>query len=85
MSSSTVYKGALRGKRKNELVEMATALGVRVDEDGAKRDDVEALLKNHLINRRADLQSDPTWSGIYHSIDQSDKRAARSSSIALSP
>lgn len=82
---ATAYKGTLRGKRKNELVEMAAALGLAVDEDAAKRDDVETQLKNHLMSHRASLQNSPQWSGVYHSIDQSDKRAARSSSSALSP
>lgn len=82
---STIYKGTLRGKRKNELIDIANALGLRVDEESAKRDEVEQLIKDHLVSNRDTLQSNATWTGLYHSIEQSVKRAARSSSIALSP
>ncbi|UZJ54206.1 hypothetical protein CBS101457_003526 [Exobasidium rhododendri] len=80
--SSTTYKGTLRSKRKNELIDIANALGLNVEEDLGKRDEVEHLIKTHLLDNRASLQSHSTWSGLYHSIDQSDRRAARSSSIA---
>jgi hypothetical protein len=66
-------------------MDIANALNLDVDEEGTKRDDIEQIIKSHLIENRASLQSRTTWTGLYHSIDQSDKRAARSSSIALSP
>ena len=84
-SAGTLYKGALRSKRKNELLDIANALGLSIDEEGAKRDDVENMVKSHLLDNRAALHSHPAWAGLYHSIDQSDKRAARSSSTAMSP
>lgn len=76
------FKGALRSKRKNELIDMAAALGLRVEEESARRDEVEMLVKQHLLNNRQSLQTDARWSGVYNSLD---KGAARSSSAAISP
>lgn len=83
--SGTTYKGALRSKRKNELVDIANALGLRVDEELLRREEVEALVKNHLLDHRSALEKHSSWAGLYHSIDQSDRRSARNSSIAASP
>lgn len=78
------YKGALRSKRKNELIDLANALRLKVD-DEMRREDVEAMIKSHLLDNRSSLSSNPTWSGLYHSMDSSERRAGRNSSIAASP
>jgi hypothetical protein len=80
---STAYKGALRSKRKNELFEIAHALGLSTDDE--RREDVENLVRSHLQDHRSQLSSHPTWAGLYHSLDQSERRAGRNSSIAASP
>lgn len=83
--SGATYKGALRSKRKNELIDIANALGLRADEELLRREEVELMVKNHLLDHRSALQNHPAWTGLYHSIDQSGKRSARNSSIAASP
>ncbi|PWN87104.1 hypothetical protein FA10DRAFT_269714 [Acaromyces ingoldii] len=79
------WKGALRYKRKGDLVELATALGITEATENSSKDDLEEVIRTHLLANRTSLASDPNWQGLYTSLDNGEKRAARGSSNALSP
>lgn len=79
------WKGALRYKRKADLVELASALGISEATENSSKDDLEEVIRTHLLANRTILASDSNWQGLYTSLDNGEKRAARSSSNALSP
>lgn len=73
--ASTPYKGALKAKRKPDLVAIANALDISGADD-LRRDDLESAIKGHLQTHRNSLQDDLRFEGLYSSMDRSDKRAA---------
>ncbi|PWN26145.1 hypothetical protein BDZ90DRAFT_233290 [Jaminaea rosea] len=78
-STSTPFKGNLKGKRKQDLVEIASTLGITVD-DGTKRDDLEAIVREHLIANRSRFERRGQMEGLYTALDREGRRAARVSS-----
>lgn len=78
MPPATAFKGALRTKRKPDLLQIAEALGLRQDAD-TRRDDLENAIRDHLAANRSALEPDDRFEGLYSSIDKSDRRSARPS------
>ncbi|CAO1616289.1 unnamed protein product [Parajaminaea phylloscopi] len=71
--SDTSFKGALKAKRKPDLLEIAAHLGLDLA-DNTKRDDVEAAVRDHLVANRDALAADSRVSGLYSSLDKSERR-----------
>jgi hypothetical protein len=86
---STIYKGSLSSKTKGDLADMASALGLSAAGDKSiRRDKLEALVKQHLLEHRGSLESSKSWAGVYNSFGRGEARKsalARNSSAALSP
>ncbi|CBQ71133.1 conserved hypothetical protein [Sporisorium reilianum SRZ2] len=78
--SSTPYKGSLKAKRKNELTEIATALGIGLD-SSQKKEELEELIREHLISHKSQYASNDNFKGLIDSLDSGRKRSARSSSV----
>ncbi|PWN51637.1 hypothetical protein IE53DRAFT_385991 [Violaceomyces palustris] len=81
--ASPPFRGSLRYKRKTELVEIATALHLPTDPSSLKKEEIEELLRDHLVANRPNLYDDENFTGLYESLDLESKRrrSARSSSV----
>ncbi|TKY86036.1 hypothetical protein EX895_004861 [Sporisorium graminicola] len=77
---STPYKGSLKAKRKNELTEIATALGIGLDAS-QKKEELEDLIREHLISHKSQYSANDNFKGLIDSLDSGRKRSARSSSV----
>lgn len=76
---ATPYKGALGSKRKSDLADIASALGLRdADLPSKTRDGLEAAIRDHLVLHRDALEQDVRFEGLYSSLDRA-ARAARAS------
>ncbi len=78
--SSTPYKGSLKQKRKAELSEIAQALGIGLDHS-QKKEELEDLIREHLISHKNQYASDENFKGLIDSLDSGRRRSARSSSV----
>ncbi|GAC98646.1 hypothetical protein PHSY_006240 [Pseudozyma hubeiensis SY62] len=78
--SSTPFKGSLKAKRKGELTEIATALGIGLDQS-QKKEELEDLIREHLISHKNLYSSNDNFKGLIDSLDSGRKRSARSSSV----
>lgn len=78
---STPFKGSLKAKRKGELTEIAQALGI--DPQSHRREELEDLIRDHLIGNKDRLYSDSSFKGLLDSLDAVERRkvSARSSSV----
>ncbi|CAO1634418.1 unnamed protein product [Sympodiomycopsis kandeliae] len=76
--TSTPFKGALKGKRKPDLLEIAQALGLPQDQD-SRRDELENAVRDHLISNRSALETNDRFEGLYQSLDKADRRSGRAS------
>ncbi|EPQ30790.1 uncharacterized protein PFL1_01691 [Pseudozyma flocculosa PF-1] len=79
----TPYKGSLRYKRKSDIVDIATALDLHPNPNSFRREDLEELVREHLIQNKHTYANDQNFKGLIDSLDQEQKRrrSARSSSI----
>jgi hypothetical protein len=80
--SSTPFKGSLKAKRKTELTEIAHALGIS-SETSQKKEELEDLIREHLISNKDHYSSNDSFKGLIDSLDSVErrKRSARSSSV----
>lgn len=78
--SSTPFKGSLKAKRKGELTEIAQALGIGLDQS-QKKEELEDLIREHLISHKNQYSSDENFKGLIDSLDSSRRRSGRSSSV----
>lgn len=87
---STIYKGAIRYKKKSELLEIAEALKIDLvpasrggHPSGIKREEFEVLIKDHLAEHDSELRGQEQWAGLYESIDNENKRQMRNSMVGI--
>lgn len=71
--SSTAFKGALKAKRKPDLLDIASHLGLELAEN-TKRDDVETAVRDYLLANRDALSADVRVSGLYSSLNKSERK-----------
>ncbi|KAL9931837.1 hypothetical protein V8E36_009387 [Tilletia maclaganii] len=72
-------QGALRSKRKAELQEIAASLSIPLDAE-AKKDDIETLIRNQLLESQAILRNNPTYSGLFDSMEHGRARSSNADS-----
>ncbi|KAN0065429.1 hypothetical protein ACQY0O_001265 [Thecaphora frezii] len=80
---ATAYRGSLRYKRKAEICEIAEALELHPNPSAMKREQIEDLVRSHLLHNRDWYAESETFRGLIESLDQEQRRrrSLRSSSI----
>lgn len=79
----STFKGSLKSKRKTELVEIASALNLHENPNSFRREELEDLLRDHLVSNKDQYAATDAYKGLIDSLDLEErrKRSARSSSV----
>lgn len=68
-----IYKGTLKAKRKQDLIDIADEVGLPSD-GTSLRDELESRLREYLLVNRASFENDKRFAGLYESLDNGERR-----------
>ncbi len=71
---STVLLCRKQYQKKQEMLAIATSLGLKVDPSTHTRESLEELITKELRARRSELESDPLYEKLYESYDRDARR-----------
>ncbi|KAL5479073.1 hypothetical protein ACEPAI_2361 [Sanghuangporus weigelae] len=76
---SPTYSGSLQVKKKGELKDICQSLGIN---DAGTREELQQRIKKHLDDHSAELENDPTFSGLYTTRSARRQRSLQPSNVS---
>ncbi|KDN43557.1 hypothetical protein K437DRAFT_257453 [Tilletiaria anomala UBC 951] len=78
-NDSDHFRGAIRYKSKQEMIEIAESLGLTLVESNT-RAELDDTITKHLLGSGGELRSNPRYQGLYDSLDRDARKDADSES-----